>query len=154
MLPSIEQIAAFLDGNLSEKDMQQFSLLAEHDSTLRQLLDASSEVDEAMTNFTDVDLQLPTDIAGSSFELPELDNYEDFSFDDSFTKKDCLYQQYGKHVEDYSKHGKLRSSLVDEIMDELDNEILDEGEMSESDIEPNLNIDDNNFDNDLSDIYI
>ena len=71
-LPSIEQIAAFLDGNLSENEMKQFSQLAEHNDVLHQLLDASSVVDEAMSNFTDSDLQLPPEIVGSDFELPTI----------------------------------------------------------------------------------
>lgn len=71
-LPSIEQIAAFLDGNLPESEMKQFSQLAEHNDMLHQLLDASSVVDDAMSNFTDSDLQLPPDLAGSSFEIPTI----------------------------------------------------------------------------------
>ena len=71
-LPSIEQIAAYLDGNLPEHEMKQFSLLAEHDDMLHQLLDASSVVDDAMSNFSDSDLQLPPDLAGSSFEIPTI----------------------------------------------------------------------------------
>ena len=71
-LPSIEQIAAFLDGNLSENEMKQFSQLAENNDVLHQLLDASSVVDEAMSNFTDSDLQLPPEIVGSDFELPTI----------------------------------------------------------------------------------
>ena len=71
-LPSIEQIAAFLDGNLPESEMKQFSQLAEHDDMLHQLLDASSVVDDAMSNFSDSDLQLPPELVGSSFEIPTI----------------------------------------------------------------------------------
>lgn len=39
-LPSIEEFAAFLDGNLSANDMQQFTKLAAHDDALHQLLHA------------------------------------------------------------------------------------------------------------------
>lgn len=39
-LPSIEEFAAFLDGNLSANDMQQFTQLAAHDDALHQLLHA------------------------------------------------------------------------------------------------------------------
>ena len=70
--PSIEQFAAYLDGNLSQSEMQQFSQLAEHDSVLHQLLDASSVVDNTLAGFTDSDLQLPPEIVGSDFELPTI----------------------------------------------------------------------------------
>ena len=99
-LPSIEQIAAFLDGNLPESEMQQFSQLAEHDNTLQQLLDASSVVDDAMSNFTDDDLQLPLEISGPDFEIPDVDNVPD-NVDclsltgGGFSDNDHLYQQEG-----------------------------------------------------------
>ena len=71
-LPSIEQFAAYLDGNLSQSEMQQISQLAEHDGALHQLLDVSSVVDNTLAGFTDSDLQLPPEIVGSDFELPTI----------------------------------------------------------------------------------
>lgn len=71
-LPSIEQIAAFIDGNLSQSEMQQFSQLAEHDSALHQLLDASTLVDNTLSGFCEIDFQLPQEIIGSDFELPTI----------------------------------------------------------------------------------
>lgn len=68
--PSIEQFAAFLDGNLSQSEMQQFSQMAEHDRVLRQLLDASAVVDNTLAGFTDEETKLPPEIVGSDFELP------------------------------------------------------------------------------------
>lgn len=71
-LPSIEQFAAYLDDNLSQSEMQQFSQLAEHDGALHQLLNASSVVDNTLAGFSESDLQLPPEIAGSDFELPTI----------------------------------------------------------------------------------
>lgn len=71
-LPSIELFAAYLDGNLSQSDMQQFSQLAECDSALHQLIDASSVVDNTLVGFSESDLQLPPEIAVSDFELPTI----------------------------------------------------------------------------------
>lgn len=71
-LPSIEQFAAFLDGNLSQSEMQEFSQLAEQNGALHQLLVASEAVDDTIAGFTDTDLQLPPEIAGSSFEIPSI----------------------------------------------------------------------------------
>lgn len=71
-LPSIEQFAAFLDGNLSQSEMQQFSHLAEHDSTLQQLLNASTVIENTQNCFTDSDLQLPAEISGLDFVLPQI----------------------------------------------------------------------------------
>lgn len=71
-LPSIEQFAAFLDGNLSQSEMQQFSHLAEHDSTLQQLLNESTVIENTQNSFTDSDLQLPPEISGLDFVLPQI----------------------------------------------------------------------------------
>ena len=75
-LPSIEEFAAFLDGNLSQNEMHQFSQFVEHDETLHQLLDANSVVDDTFNGFTDAELQLPSDLVGADFELPTIPSEE------------------------------------------------------------------------------
>ena len=71
-LPSIEKLAAFLDGNLSPDEMQQFSQLAEHNEALHQILAANAVIDEAISSYSETDLQLPSEILGSSFSLPTI----------------------------------------------------------------------------------
>ena len=71
-LPDIEKFAAYLDGNLPDNEMLQFSQMAEHDNVLQQLLDASSMVDETISNFSDSEMQLPPEITGSSFLIPAI----------------------------------------------------------------------------------
>lgn len=71
-LPSIEEFAAFLDGNLSQNEMLQFSQIAVNNDALRQLLDANSIIDETLNNMTEADLQLPSDLAETDFDLPTL----------------------------------------------------------------------------------
>lgn len=95
-LPSIEQFAAYLDGNLSQSEMLQFSQLAEHESALHQLLDASSVVDNTLASFTDSDLQMPLEIMGEDFSLPNIENDNFFSFGgDGFSENENLYQHEG-----------------------------------------------------------
>lgn len=71
-LPSIEMFAAYLDGNLSQNEMQQFVSLANHDDALHQLLDASNILDDTMSHFTDTDLQLPPELIDPNFSLPTI----------------------------------------------------------------------------------
>lgn len=71
-LPNIEKFAAYLDVNLPDNEMLQFSQMAEHDNILQQLLDASSMVDETISNFSDSEMQLPPEISGSSFLIPAI----------------------------------------------------------------------------------
>ena len=71
-LPSIEKFAAYLDGNLPQSEMQQISQMAEHDDVLHQLLDVSTMIDNTMGGYTADDLQLPEEIIGSDFVLPQI----------------------------------------------------------------------------------
>lgn len=72
LLPSIEKFAAFLDGNLSQSEMQQFTQLAEHNEAMHQLLDACLQVDETIASYTDEDIQLPPEIISPLFEIPDV----------------------------------------------------------------------------------
>lgn len=100
-LPSIEQFAAYLDGNLPQSEMQQFSQVAGHNSVLNQLIDASDAVDDTIAGFTDADLQLPNEIIGSDFVLPDVDNVEFLSMTgDSFSENAHLYQQEGINADE------------------------------------------------------
>ena len=153
--PSIEQFAAYLDGNLSQSEMQQFSQQAGHNSVLHQLLDASDVVDDTIAGFTDVDLQLPLEISGSDFEIPDVDNVPD-NFDflslagDSFSDNEHLYQQEGMNADRH--HGESHSSLVDEIFDDLDNNMTDGGETIETDVDIDTDFSDDDLDTDLFDL--
>lgn len=75
-LPSIEQFAAFLDGNLSQNEMQQFSQLAEYDDAFQRILEASSVIDDTIAGFKDDDLQLPSELIGLDFEIPTFPQQE------------------------------------------------------------------------------
>ena len=156
-LPSIEQFAAYLDGNLPQSEMQQFSQLAGHDSVLNQLLDASDMVDDAIAGFADVDLQLPLEISGSDFEIPDVDNVPDnvdflFLSGDSFSDIDNLYQQEGMNAD--RQHRESHSSLVDEIFDDLDSNMTDDGDTIETDVDIDTDISDDDIDTDLFDLDI
>ncbi len=75
-LPSIEEFAAYLDGNLPQSEMEHLSQLAEQDDVLHQLIDASSAIDDAIACYSDTDKQLPPEISGSSFEIPPIPSIE------------------------------------------------------------------------------
>ena len=69
---NIEKFAAYLDGNLSMDEAQKISQFAEHNSMLRELLNASTVIDDTIAKYTEIDLQLPSLIADSGFELPTI----------------------------------------------------------------------------------
>lgn len=80
-LPSVEKFAAYLDGRLSPEEMQQFSQLAEHNATLRQLLEANSIIENTLSSLDENELQIPDEIINLDFDLPEIENVDFSPFD-------------------------------------------------------------------------
>lgn len=69
---NIEKFAAYLDGNLSMDEAQKISQFAEHDGMLRELLNASTLIDDTIAGYNETDLQLPPVIADLGFDLPTI----------------------------------------------------------------------------------
>ena len=91
---SIEQFAAYLDGNLPEAEMQQISKLATQDENLGRLLDASSQIEDTLLSYEKQGLELPDEIANMDFELPDINNLDIFTLvDDSFSGNASHYLQ-------------------------------------------------------------
>lgn len=98
---SIEQFAAYLDGNLPEAEMQQISKLAAHDENLGRLLEASSLVDDTLLSYEKQGLELPDEIASMEFELPDINNLDIFTLvDDSFSGNASPYLQEGMNADE------------------------------------------------------
>ena len=109
-LPSIEKFAAYLDGNLSNDEMQHFLQLVANNEDLKHLLEASSEVEEILSSYDDIDLRLPEEIANLDFKLPEIENIDSFNLvDDSFLGNNSLLKQEDFH---------LTEKIIDEVFDD------------------------------------
>ena len=109
-LPSIEKFAAYLDGNLSNDEMQHFLQLVANNEDLKHLLEASSEVEEILSSYDDIDLRLPEEIANLDFKLPEIENIDSFNLvDDSFWGNNSLLKQEDFH---------LTEKIIDEVFDD------------------------------------
>lgn len=128
-------MAAFLDGNLSASEMQHVSKIIEDDTLLQKFVEASDFIDDdiAIEDYS----VLPEELASMDFDLPNPENFSGYG--DIFEENCSLYHQ-----------GESQFSLADKIFDELDNDTTDDGDMSELDLD--LEIDDNDMDNDLLDI--
>lgn len=66
-------MAAFLDGNLSESEMQGISSMIDADASLQKFMDANSVIDESISAFSLSDMGLPQELQTLDFELPSLD---------------------------------------------------------------------------------
>lgn len=126
LLPRIEKFAAYLDGNLSQDEMLQFSELATHNEDFMNLLEANAAVTETLASYNDTDLEFPEEIAGWDFNLPEIENIEKSEFvGDSFLENVTLYNQDDLHAVD---------KILDEVFD-------DDVETEENNIDLDLDVD-------------
>ncbi|MBR3487956.1 MAG: hypothetical protein IKH33_01425 [Bacteroidales bacterium] len=101
--PSIEKLAAFFEGNLLEKEMQQITRLAADNEAVHDILDANTVIGDTMASFDEQDMQPPNEIAGMDFELPEIDNNKVVSLDiDRFWKNCNLYSQEGYDADEFN----------------------------------------------------
>lgn len=91
---SIEKLAAFFDGNLSNDEMLEISNLIENNKQIKEFISIKEMIDTDINDWTsnnDIEFDLPPELSSLDFELPNLDN---FYFDgDIFSKNDTLYNQ-------------------------------------------------------------
>ena len=98
---SIEEFAAYLDGNLSENEMSRVGSIIHNDSSMQELLEASQLVSDTMDSYSAIDFELPEEIANWDFILPDLENIDNISVvTDSFFENSTPYQQEGMTAEE------------------------------------------------------
>lgn len=76
---SIERFAAYLDGNLPVKDMQEVSALIDGDNMLKQIVEASDVVDDYRLS---INTELPLELQSDNFDVPKIfsNNEENSAF--------------------------------------------------------------------------
>ena len=79
MLPiSVEDFAAYLDGNLSQEDMEKVESIISSDNSIQEIASNCQLVDDAIINSEPIELILPYELSSLYFELPIIeDNYLD-----------------------------------------------------------------------------
>lgn len=130
-LPSIEKFAAYIEGNLSQDEMLQFSNLAVRNEDFMHLLDANDKIEETLASYDEVDLMLPEEIAKMDFDLPKIENIDAFNLEgDSLSENESLYQQEGFHefekiLDDVFDDNVLETEYSNDIDFDFDSDILD-----------------------------
>lgn len=88
---SIEEFAAYLDGNLTEDGMSEVASAILSDDSLQDILSSGYMVDEALFSYEDRPL-VPDDISTDSFEIPNIEENLDVS--DIFPQnEDSIYAE-------------------------------------------------------------
>ena len=102
---SVEEFAAYLDGNLSDSKMNDLQQLIDNDVHLRNIINTNSFMEDNISSKTNEDWQLPDEILRMDFEYPGMnENLENFlDEDDMFFQEDqSVYTEaVDNHTEDY-----------------------------------------------------
>lgn len=72
---SIEEFAAYLDGNLLPDGMERIEQVISSDPSLAAIKGLSDRVESDVVSFYENNLQIPESIANLDFELPDIDNF-------------------------------------------------------------------------------
>lgn len=84
---SIEEFAAYMDGNLSDDEMQRVSSVIEHNDTMQNIMDCMEQSELTLAEYGQEDLQLPEEWCREMFHMPiikkdgsnYIENLESFS---------------------------------------------------------------------------
>lgn len=82
---SIEKFAAYLDGNLSDEEMQRVSSVIEDDEMMQEIVGQSGWIDDWQEAYGQDDDLLPQELEGMDFTIPEVDGLgQDLDTDDEW----------------------------------------------------------------------
>ena len=71
---SIEEFAAYLDGNLSDDEMQKVSSVIENDDAMQDIAVNNQSVEDALSYYEPSELVLPNELTSLNFEIPQFDD--------------------------------------------------------------------------------
>lgn len=74
---SIEEFAAYLDGNLSDDEMKAVSSVIANDDAMQDIVLNSQTIDETLSNCEPLDLMLPDNLSSVDFEFPQFEDTND-----------------------------------------------------------------------------
>lgn len=75
---SIEEFAAYLDGNLSDDEMQRVSSVIENDGAMQNIADNNQSIEDTLSHFESSEFTLPDELTSLDFEIPQFDDSMNF----------------------------------------------------------------------------
>lgn len=69
---SVEEFAAYLDGNLSLEEMDRINSVVSEDLSMQELMRVSQLVSDTMEGYSSMELKLPEDILSMDFSVPKI----------------------------------------------------------------------------------
>ena len=71
---SIEEFAAYLDGKLSDDEMQKVSSVIENDDAMQDIAVNNQSVEDALSYYEPSELVLPNELTSLNFEIPQFED--------------------------------------------------------------------------------
>lgn len=71
---SIEEFAAYLDGNLSDDEMQRVSSVIENDEAMQDIAVNNLSIEDALSHCESSEFILPDELTSLDFEIPQFDD--------------------------------------------------------------------------------
>lgn len=81
---SIEEFAAYLDGNLSDDEMQRVSSVIENDEAMQDIAVNNQSIEVALSNCGSSEFTLPDELTSLDFEIPQFDDSNSMNFDNAW----------------------------------------------------------------------
>lgn len=75
---SIEEFAAYLDGNLSDDEMQRVSSVIENDEAMQDIAVNNLSIEDALSHCESSEFTLPDELTSLDFEIPQFDDSMNF----------------------------------------------------------------------------
>ena len=75
---SIEEFAAYLDGNLSDDEMQRVSSVIENDEAMQDIAVNNLSIEDALSHCESSEFKLPDELMSLDFEIPQFDDSMNF----------------------------------------------------------------------------
>lgn len=81
---SIEEFAAYLDGNLSDDEMQRVSSVIENDEAMQDIAVNNLSIEDALSHREPSEFTLPDELTSLDFEIPQFDDSNSMNFDNAW----------------------------------------------------------------------
>ena len=81
---SIEEFAAYLDGNLSDDEMQRVSSVIENDEAMQDIAVNNLSIEDALSHCESSEFTLPDELTSLDFEIPQFDDSNSMNFDNAW----------------------------------------------------------------------
>ena len=81
---SIEEFAAYLDGNLSDDEMQRVTSVIENDEAMQDIAVNNLSIEDALSHCESSEFTLPDELTSLDFEIPQFDDSNSMNFDNDW----------------------------------------------------------------------